>query len=102
MGIMELVQQGIKYRDALLKCLDDRKRADEPYEVVFVLGKPLREEGGIQSQQLIDSMLSSINGRIIKYQELVDSALNGYAEYINARSSVDKIQRIVEALDEGN
>ncbi|WP_070888067.1 ATP-binding protein [Pseudomonas argentinensis] len=101
MGVLELVQQGVKYRDALLKCLDDRKRSDEPYEVVFVLGKPLKEEGALQSQQLIDQMLKSINGRVIKYKELVDSALNGYAAYIQARGSVDKIQRVIDALDAG-
>lgn len=101
MGILELVEQGMKYRDALLKCLDDRKRSDEPYEVIFVLGKPLKEEGALQSQQLIDQMLKSINGRIIKYKELVDSALNGYGAYIQARGSVDKIQKVIDALDSG-
>ncbi|POA91174.1 BbrUII/HgiDII family restriction enzyme [Pseudomonas protegens] len=97
-GVMELVQQGHKYRDALLKCLNDRGRSDEPYEVVFVLGKPLKEEGAIQSQTFIDFQLTSINGRCVKYNELVDSALNGYAEYIAARGKVDKIQKVIDSL----
>lgn len=97
-GVMELVQQGLKYRDALLKCLSDRNRPDEPYEVVFVLGKPIKEEGNIQSQTFIDMQLSSINGRRVKYDELVDSALNGYAEYIEARGKVDKIQKVIDSL----
>lgn len=97
-GVMELVQQGLKYRDALLKCLHDIGRNDEPYEVVFVLGKPIKEEGNIQSQPFIDMQLSSINGRRIKYNELVHSALNGYAQYIEARGKVDKIQKVIDSL----
>ncbi|MCF9019002.1 ATP-binding protein [Pseudomonas syringae] len=97
-GVTELVQQGVKYRTALLKCLNSISRPDEPFEIIFVLGKPLRDEGGIQSQQFIDLQFASINARCVKYDELVDSALRGYAEYIDARGKVDKIQKVIDSL----
>lgn len=98
-GALELAQQGLKYTNALLKCLKEMGRENEPYEVVFVIGRPLKEEGGIQSQKVIESAMSMVNGRVVQFKELVASAKAGYTAYLEARSKLDKIQEILDSLN---
>ncbi|WP_082765894.1 BbrUII/HgiDII family restriction enzyme [Azotobacter vinelandii] len=98
-GVFELVEQGLKYRNALLKCLKQLGRENEPYEVVFVIGRPLKDEGELQSQQLIQNMLAGINGRVVQFEALVASAKAGYTAYLEARSKIDKIQEILDSLN---
>lgn len=95
----ELTQQGMKYRDALLKCLNSMGRGSEPYEVIFVVGQPLKEEGGHDAQKTIDSLFGAINARAVRFENLVASAKEGYKEYLSVKSDIDKIDRVLAQLE---
>ncbi|PNG40234.1 hypothetical protein A1395_06200 [Pseudomonas protegens] len=98
-SVDELITQGRKYKNALLKCLRDSQREQEPYEFIFVLGKPLREEDDIDGVEYISHQLDSIKGRVVRFQNLVFSAQEGYKEFLGASSKVDRIGRLVKSFD---
>ncbi|HGW4619753.1 BbrUII/HgiDII family restriction enzyme [Pseudomonas aeruginosa] len=98
-SVDELIGQGKKYKNALLKCLRERQREREPYEFIFVLGKPLKEENDIDGDEYIANQLGSIKGRVVNFQNLVTSAQEGYKEYLEANSKVDRIGKLVRSFD---
>jgi len=95
MDVLSLVGQGRKYQTALRKCLKATGRDKEPYEIVFVLGRPLRDE---DDDNFVKPQLASINGRIVQYDHLIDNASKAYAEYLKASKNLDRIASIVDKL----
>lgn len=95
LGVMELVQQGRKYQQALVKCLRDLGRGREPHEVIFVIGVPLREDG---DDAFVESQLRSINGRVLTYQQLIERASMAYGDFLEKTRHLDQIQEIVDQL----
>jgi len=98
-SVSELVGQGRKYKDALMKCLRIRQREHEPIEVIFVLGKPLREDGDIDQAEYVTSQLASIRGRVVYFQNLVTSAQEGYREFLDADTKVNRIEQLVRSFE---
>ncbi len=91
----ELAAQGQKYRNALRKCLRDRNRDNEPHEFIFVIGTPLRDE---DDREYVKGQLASVNGRVVTYQQLIDSARQGYKEYLEASKKLDRVYDLVQRL----
>lgn len=98
-SVQELVTQARKYINALRKCLDDNGRGNETHQIVFVVGKPLKESSEYDGDQFIKSQLSSIGATLLRFDQLVNSAYEGYSEYIEKRKLVDKVDKISRALD---
>lgn len=95
--ISTLVTQGNKYRQGVIKCA----RIIDPdvipaIEIIFVLG---REISDIYDKDFVERQLSSINGRIVYFDSLIDGALTAYQEYTVSQSRVAKISEIVNRLD---
>lgn len=98
-SVDELVAQGRKYQSALMKCLRARQLSHEKIEFIFVLGKPLREDGDIDSQDFVENQLKSIEGRVVQFQHLVQSAQKGYKEFLDANLQVNRIERLVQSFN---
>lgn len=95
MDVLSLVGQGRKYQTALQKCLKATGHDKEFYEIVFVLGRPLRDG---DDDNFVKPQLASINGRIVQYDHLIHNASRAYAEYLEASKSLDRIASIVDKL----
>ncbi|THF61540.1 ATP-binding protein [Pseudothauera nasutitermitis] len=95
LGVEELVKQGRKYQKALQKCLKALQREGEPYEVIFVVGKPLRDA---DEHEFVKNQLDSIRGRVLTYQQLIERALTAYAGYLDKTKDLDQIQEIIDQL----
>lgn len=93
--VAELVTQGRKYRLALTKCLKAAGRSEEPHEVIFVVGRPLRDES---DHEFVELQLKSINGRVLTYAQLIDRAKLAYREYLDKTRHLDQIQGIIDQL----
>lgn len=93
----ELAEQGRKYNNALKKCL--RKMNGPDYNpnvaVVFVVGSDLDE---IDDLEYIERQMSSVNGRVVYYQQLIESARNSYGDYMRSSEKLDKITGILNKL----
>lgn len=79
LSVVELLEQGDKYRDGLEKCLRQKNGIDyiPNISVVFVVGEDLKEH---PRNEYIGSVLSSINARVVYYQQLINSAKSTYQE----------------------
>lgn len=92
---MKLVAQGRKYLTALRKCLAEANRSDEPIEIVYVVGQPLREA---IDHEFVKNQLASVNARVVMYDQLIDGALHAYEEFIKASHGLDRIGKILGGL----
>lgn len=96
LSTLELVQQGMKYREGLESCL--RKKYGNDYKpnisIVFVLGREVSET----NLDMVKGLLAPINARIVYYQQLIDSSRNSYGEYLSRSEKVDSIEEILKKI----
>ncbi len=96
----ELIAQGRKYHTALRKCLK-AQGVDNPHiSIVFVVGQRLYEydtpDGEETSRRLL---LEACNARAVHYETLIAGARSQYDEFLRANAKVDKIDKILKALE---
>jgi hypothetical protein len=97
--VTELMQQGNKYRSALEKCLKARGTENPLISIVFVVGQlpyEYDEPGGEERSQ---KALIAYNARVVHYESLIQNATAQYGEFLEASGKVDKIEKILRALD---
>lgn len=94
----ELLEQGNRYRTALLKCLAAQDIRDPHISIVFVVGTPLYEEGDPGGHEMIEKTLNAINGRVVHYEALIDGARAAYGDFLSESAKADKIDRILQKL----
>ncbi len=96
MSLGDLVDQGMKYRSALDKCV--RLQLGINYTpniaVVFVLGKPVAEA----DTQYVNQTLAPMNGRVVYYEQLIESAKNSYATFLEGSAKINSIEKLLEQI----
>ncbi|MFX1735382.1 ATP-binding protein [Paraburkholderia sp. A1RI_3L] len=91
--VMTLVRQGRKYKSAIEKCAQVALPGKPArVEVIFVLGKPVEDEA---DQAFVATQLDSINGRIVYYDSLIDSAQRAYMEYTKKQDKAATIAKLI-------
>ncbi|EID6668645.1 ATP-binding protein [Salmonella enterica] len=97
-SVAKLVDQGNKYRKAVIKCAKAADPTSTPsIEVIFVLGKEPSDYSLDPSYTI--PQLQSINGRVVYYDSLINNAQNSYREYTEKQATVARIAEIVKKLD---
>lgn len=98
--VRELVEQGVKYVEALRSILRKRNRPDTDIEVVFVLGHHPRTPGAaLQTEKdYINSQFAAINGRHVLYDELIENANQQYEDYLDASDKARALDDLLKAL----
>ena len=98
--IEDLVEQGMKYYEALEMILKQQQRDSESIEVVFVLGNQPRvtRSGAKTEPEFIKDQLSNCNASIRTYDSLITSARNQYDEYLQASRKAKKLDRLLSTL----
>ncbi|MGS1070801.1 BbrUII/HgiDII family restriction enzyme [Burkholderia glumae] len=96
----ELLDQGQKYFTALKKCLKKALNEDNPLvSIVFVLGKPVVEEGDITlGPSYVNQTLKPLNARVVYYEQLIENARSAYSEYIERYKDFDRVEKLVKKL----
>lgn len=97
LSMMELTEQGYKYRSALEACIKAQSGSDASpqIEIVFVLGRPVKEAG---DPTFVAKQLESLNARIVYYEQLINGANMAYSEFLEKSAAADKIQSLVDRL----
>lgn len=99
MRLLDLQDQGQKYRTALAKCLAAEGAANPPISIVFVLGKPVAEaEETYLPADYVPKSLQPLNARIVYYDQLIRAARQSYAEYLDRSKQVDKLDKLLSQL----
>lgn len=96
-SVFDLAKQGEKYRSATKKLLEATNRANEPIELVYVLGT-----GAKESPERAEEILAPLPGRVVTYERLIQGALAAYGEYVEARRKVDVIESLLEPTEVKN
>ncbi len=98
MRLLELQEQGQTYVDKLKKILLAQNEGSPNIEVVFVLGRPIDEEGD-NPERLKSSMAAvSPGSRIIHYDTLIKGAQEAYFEFLEKGKELDKLEKIVGSI----
>ncbi|NES13264.1 MULTISPECIES: ATP-binding protein [Micromonospora] len=92
-----LLEQVDKYRNALLRHLRDVGR-DEPVEVVCIVGRDLRDWVQPYGREESRQVLAAKNIRVLKYEELLQDAYDGYREYINRSEDIGRVRKLLDYI----
>jgi len=98
-----LVEQGLKYFDALASILRQQGRDDEVQriEVVFVLGKRpgAAGKGSLSQDEYYRTIFAPIRGYFALYDELIANARNQYQDYLDASAEAKALDELLGTLD---
>ena len=100
--IDDLYDQGLTYSKALNRILEQTGRANEPYEVIFVVGQTpgtKKAPPGRKPEDYSRERLAEINGRAFQYETLIHQARVQYSDYINKNADLTRITKVIKALD---
>ena len=97
---IELLEQIEKYRSGMEEILKEMGIGDEPIEIVILLGKKPRDWASSNGQKRSDEMLNAQGARVMFYATLMETAHRIYADYLDKRSDVDKLQKLMGAIDD--
>lgn len=95
-SVFDLGKQGSRYLAATRKLLAEAGRHHEQVEIVFVIGGKTRENDPSRDSDVV----AALPGRLRTYEELIQGAIAGYAEFVEERAKVDAIEKLFEPLDE--
>ena len=99
MTVAELVEQGEKYKSALTKCLAKMGEFNPNIQLVFVLGLPVVQEGNTAlGAAYVRKMLSSLDARVVYYDEMIESANKAYSEYLEQSKKMDRLDAILDQI----
>jgi hypothetical protein len=72
----------------------------EPVEIVIVLGKPPADWENPGGETASEKTLDAQGARVIFYKGLLETSSRFYADYLAHRKDVDKLQKLMEAIDD--
>lgn len=97
----DLVKQVRKYRDGARKVLEKTDFKNWPIEIICLLGEPPPEHKDAlgTGPKGVEDALKNVDARIVFYDQLLDSALRAYADYLEAHKKKDKLWGVFAAID---
>lgn len=99
--IDDLVKQIRKYRDGAKRLLEKKGYGSWPIEIICLLGQqpPEWSDPGTGPEGVTAS-LKAVDARIVFYDQLLTSAQQAYADYLEEHVKVDKLWKVFEAIDD--
>jgi hypothetical protein len=98
-SVNELEEQGRKYRSALFKLLSKQGESNPKIRIVFVLGKPPKEEQDLSlPKDYAEQKLDLLDSSISYYDSLISNAISAYQAYFDASAKRDKIEAVLKQL----
>lgn len=94
-SIDELLIQVRKYKNTLLKCLNQEyPNHTHNYEIICILGCPPTGE----NLEIVRQQLSLLNARYITYDELIHESLDSYKQYLSKQKELSRITDIINRI----
>lgn len=97
-NVYELLEQGDKYICAFEKMFQQRQMQNEVVNVIFVLGKKLKNWDNNRARDADIKALASKNMRVVFYQEMIENALKAYNSFLEKHKELSKIQNVINSL----
>lgn len=99
-SLSDLIGQLEKYRSGLARLLEEMGERHPVIEIVVLLGNPPREWNNPDGHQRVQQTLAGLGARYVLYRELLQNASKTYQDYDNKRRNVNKLQAIIEAIED--
>ena len=81
--------------------LVDTNRANEPLEIVCVIGRRLRDwDDSPTGEERSRESLKALNARVVSYDELIDNALQAYQDYLDRGQEAGRVYRLIQEISE--
>jgi Histidine kinase-, DNA gyrase B-, and HSP90-like ATPase len=96
---IELLTQVSRYQRKMKQLLSHTNRTTEPFEIVCLVGKDLRDWSEPNGREDSKRQLETVNARVMTYAQLIGNARRAYAEYLEASESAGKIFKVLEAIE---
>ena len=96
----ELAAQVAKYRSGLQAILDKAGQGNEPIEIVVLLGREPSDWSDAGGHKASDDTMAAQSARIAFYSSLMETAHRIYADYLAKRKDLDKLQKLMGAIDD--
>lgn len=99
--ILDVIRDQIeKYYSGMRKILEKQQTLNEPIEIVLLLGKEPQEwQDAVRKEKAVES-LKLYNGRIVFYDQLLKDAYEAYKDYLEKRTVVDSLAKVIQAIDD--
>lgn len=98
--VPELMEQVSKYRDEMQQLLDKQNVGHEPVEIIALLGRPPRGWDATDRRNRDIRSLRANDTRIVFYDQLLADAEKIYRDYFAKRKIVDKLDEIIQAIED--
>jgi hypothetical protein len=83
----------------LQKLLDASGRGHESVEAVVLAGRPLSDWANKNGRQESAETLKPKHIRVVQYGELLDQAYASYKEFIERKSDVGRVSKLIRAIE---
>lgn len=74
-------------------------RSDDSFEFVCVIGRDSKDWTEPKGQEDSTKQLETTQARVVTYKQMIDNALRGYAEFLNASEKTSKIYKVLESIE---
>lgn len=99
-SVDDLTKQIRKYRDGARELIAKSEYKGWPLDIVCLVGEPPPEWRRAQGREDVESTLSSVNARLMFYDELLDHTRKAYADYLEKHKKIDKLWNILEGIND--
>ena len=96
----QIIKQVDKYRIALTKILRSAGRANEPVEVICLVGRDLRDWTNPEEENKSRQSLAGKTIRVVRYQQLVEDAYAAYRSYLDKRAETGRLTTLIQRIEE--
>jgi hypothetical protein len=95
----ELMDQVLKYHEALRKILKEAGKDREPIEIICLVGKNLKNWTDETNRKTSEQSLSAKNIRVVLYQQLIEDAYRSYKAFLEKNKEAGRIARLIEKIE---
>lgn len=100
-GVLDVVLKQIeKYYSGMRKVLARHNTPNEPIEIVLLLGKEPTEWMDATRKEKAIGVLKEYNSRVVFYDRLLEDAYKAYRDYLEKRVVVDRLAKVIRAIDD--
>lgn len=94
----ELMEQVLKYHEALRKILKEARKDREPIEIICIVGKNLRNWTDEANQRASEQSLDAKNIRVVLYQQLIEDAYRSYGAFLEKNKEAGRIAQLIASI----
>ena len=94
----ELMEQVLKYHEALRKILKEAQKDREPIEIICIVGKNLRNWTDETNRRASEQSLAAKNIRVVLYQQLIEDAYRSYGAFLEKNKEAGRIAQLIASI----